>query len=242
MQLHIRLFAGLAELLGSPSIQVDFDQETLTAEELKAVLSERFPAASGQIEQALVAVNQEYAPDHTTISAKDEVALIPPVSGGESQTLGAVSTADGLFLITTQPLNVEQTTAKVLHPNHGASLLFIGTTREMTGERQTVYLDYEAYTPMALKKLQEIGNDISAKWPGTLTAISHRIGKVDVAEASVIIAVSAPHRDICYEASRFAIEQLKQHVPIWKKEVWADGSEWKGMQTGNQHPSDTHFM
>lgn len=236
MKLHIRLFAGLAELLGSPSIQAEFDQETLTAGELKKLLSKQYPAAAGQIGQAFVAVNQEYAPDDAPVSAQDEIALIPPVSGGEPLTEHAESTADGLFTITPHPLNIEETAAKVLHPNHGASLLFVGTTREMTGERQTVYLDYEAYTPMALKKLQEIGAEIGAKWPGTLTAVSHRIGKVDIAEASVVIAVSAPHRDICYEASRFAIEQLKQNVPIWKKEIWDDGSEWKDPQTGKWSP------
>lgn len=253
MKLYIRLFAGLADSIGSQGYELTVEQESITAGELKTLLSTRFPDAAGQIGQAFAAVNQEYAPDETIITSADEVALIPPVSGGQPEeeedapqqtnaetedkndTLTAC-TEDGLFSITPLPLDAEAVTAKVIHPNHGASLVFIGTTREMTGERKTVYLDYEAYTPMALKKLQEIGTAISEQWPGTITAITHRIGKVDIAEASVIIAVSSPHREVCYEASRFAIETLKQIVPIWKKEIWDDGSEWKGSQSGSWNP------
>ncbi|MMZ69279.1 Molybdopterin synthase catalytic subunit [compost metagenome] len=90
---------------------------------------------------------------------------------------------------------------------------------------------------MAVKVLAQIGQEISEHWPGAKCAISHRTGKVDVAEASVVIAVSTPHRDSCYEASRYAIERLKQKVPIWKKEIWEDGSEWKGHQTGPWDPT-----
>jgi MoaE-MoaD fusion protein len=238
MNLRIQLFAGLAEALNSPNIHVDLGGKvSLTAQELKARLSELYPHAASLIEQAFIAVNQEYAPDDTVISAEDEVALIPPVSGGEpSAEPVQLSSKDGLYHLTSFPLNVEEITSRVIHPDHGASLVFVGTTREMTAGKRTVHLEYEAYAPMALKKLQLIGAEIGLKWPGALCAISHRIGKVDVAEASVVIAVSAPHRENGYEASRYAIEQLKQIVPIWKKEIWDDGSEWKGAQQGPWNP------
>ncbi|WP_223068467.1 molybdopterin converting factor subunit 1 [Paenibacillus caui] len=239
MKLRIRLFAGLAESLKSSSVDLDTEGSSLTAADLKALLTERYPEASGQIAQSFVAVNQEYAPDDTPIQPGDEVALIPPVSGGEHSLAEDVTTEEGLFAITSMPLDVEEIESKVIHPNHGASLVFVGTTREMTGAKRTIHLEYEAYTPMALKTLQQIGEEIEKKWPGTITAISHRIGKVNIAEASVVIAVSAPHRDACYEASRYAIERLKLIVPIWKKEIWEDGSEWKGPQSHTWDPTVT---
>lgn len=140
------------------------------------------------------------------------------------------------FEITDQPIDVNAVTAKVIHGDHGASLVFVGTTREWTFGQKTVHLEYEAYIPMALKAMEQIGTEMEQRWPGTRCAITHRIGRVDIAEASVVIAVSSPHRPACYDASRYAIERLKQIVPIWKKEVWEDGTEWKGAQTGPWNP------
>lgn len=143
---------------------------------------------------------------------------------------------DAMFEITEEPIDVARVSAKAIAPEQGATLAFIGTTREWTHGKRTVTLEYEAYKPMALKAMEEIGEDIARRWPGAKCAITHRIGRVDVGEASVVIAVSAPHRDVCYEASRYAIERLKIVVPIWKKEVWEDGTEWKGAQTGPWNP------
>jgi molybdopterin synthase catalytic subunit len=143
-----------------------------------------------------------------------------------------------LYVITEAALDVNEVTQKVLDPDHGASLSFIGTTREHTYGKRTVSLEYEAYVPMALKTMNQIGEEIIARWPGTKIAISHRLGNVAIGEISVIIAVSAPHRVHCYEASRYAIERLKQIVPIWKKELWEDGSEWKGHQLGPWNPME----
>ncbi|UJF36273.1 molybdenum cofactor biosynthesis protein MoaE [Paenibacillus hexagrammi] len=155
--------------------------------------------------------------------------MIPPVSGGQPSRCS----------ITYDKIDTERVASLVNHPNHGASLVFIGTTREMTHGQRTVLLEYEAYVPMALKTMETIGEEIDRKWPGTLCAITHRLGKVEIAEASVVIAVSSPHRADCYEASRYAIERLKQIVPIWKKEIWEDGSEWKGSQTGPWNPLES---
>jgi molybdopterin synthase catalytic subunit len=141
---------------------------------------------------------------------------------------------DAMFEITEDEIDVARVSAKAIE--QGATLAFIGTTREWTHGKRTVLLEYEAYAPMALKAMAAIGEDIASRWPGAKCAITHRIGRVEVGEASVVIAVSAPHRDVCYEASRHAIERLKQIVPIWKKEVWEDGTEWKGAQTGPWNP------
>ncbi|MED5016846.1 molybdopterin converting factor subunit 1 [Paenibacillus chibensis] len=237
MVLRIQLFAGLAERLQTSVLTFSVQTSEITADALKIELSKSYPEAASQISVSFVAVNQEYAPGDYLITEGSEVALIPPVSGGDGQAPVHTESQDGRYCITDQPLSVDEVTRKVLHPDHGAVLSFVGTTREMTGEQRTVHLEYEAYIPMALSQLESIGEDIASRWPGTLCAISHRIGKVDIMETSVIIAVSTGHRDNCYEASRYAIEKLKQSVPIWKKEIWEDGSEWKGHQKGPWDPT-----
>jgi MoaE-MoaD fusion protein len=125
----------------------------------------------------------------------------------------------------------------VLDPDHGASIVFVGTTREHTNGQRTLLLQYEAYEPMALRTMEQIGEEIAQRWSGSRAAITHRLGVVGIGEASVVIAVSSPHRDWAYQASRYAIDRLKQIVPIWKKEVWEDGSEWKGHQMGPWNPT-----
>jgi molybdopterin synthase catalytic subunit len=140
------------------------------------------------------------------------------------------------FEISDQVIDVAAVSSKVIVPAHGATLVFVGTTREWTNGQRTIHLEYEAYIPMAVKSLQQIGEEIATQWPGTDCAITHRIGHVPLGEASVVIAVSAPHRDVTYEASRYAIERLKVIVPIWKREVWENGAEWKGAQSGTWNP------
>lgn len=243
MQYTIKLFAGLAERIGQSEVQINIEPPTapdgtelpITVALLKETLSSLYPDAENSIRHAFAAVNQEYASVDNTIKENDELALIPPVSGGSGSDNDA-HTPDGLYVITGNKLSVEDVIAKVGDNNHGATIAFIGTTREMTGEMQTIHLEYEAYVPMALSQLQKIGTEIASRWPGTRCAISHRTGTVGIAETSVIIAVSSSHRNDAYEASRFAIERLKETVPIWKKEIWADGSEWKGAQTGPWNP------
>lgn len=238
MQITIKLFAGLVDRIGSSVITLDLEGESPTASDLKKQLADTYPAAEALIAVSFVAVNQEYASPHHPITAADEIALIPPVSGGDGVNPDDTHISeDGLYVITRSPLSVDEVTSKVITANHGATLSFVGTTREMTGEQRTVHLEYEAYIPMALSGLQSIGREIESRWPETMCSISHRIGHVDITETSVIIAVSSPHRDTCYEASRYAIERLKQVVPIWKKEVWEDGSEWKGHQQGPWNPT-----
>ncbi|OIJ18457.1 molybdenum cofactor biosynthesis protein MoaE [Anaerobacillus alkalidiazotrophicus] len=138
--------------------------------------------------------------------------------------------SEKLFLITEGEISIQEVVDKVVHRNAGAINTFIGTVRELTKGKKTVYLKYDAYTSMAQKKLAQIGNEIQERWPNSLVAISHRIGHLDVTDIAVVIAVSTPHRADSYEASRYAIERIKEIVPIWKKEHWADGEKWMGDQ------------
>ncbi|HLR09690.1 MAG TPA: molybdenum cofactor biosynthesis protein MoaE [Bacillota bacterium] len=134
------------------------------------------------------------------------------------------------FWITDQPLDIETVIAKVIRPEAGAVNLFTGTVREFTKGKRTLFLEYQAYKPMAEKKLAEIGREIEAKWGNAKTAIAHRIGRLDISELAVVIAVSTPHRKDAFAASRYAIDRIKEIVPIWKKEHWEDGSQWIGDQ------------
>jgi len=135
-----------------------------------------------------------------------------------------------LFEITNEPISIESVVAKVVRPEAGAVTTFIGTVREFTNGKRTLYLQYDAYVTMAEKKLAQIGEEIAERWPQAKTAITHRIGKLDISDIAVVIAVSTPHRKDAYEANQYAIERIKQIVPIWKKEHWEDGEMWVGNQ------------
>ncbi|WP_442600983.1 molybdenum cofactor biosynthesis protein MoaE [Paenibacillus sp. KN14-4R] len=134
------------------------------------------------------------------------------------------------FGITTEPLSIDTVSKTVIHRNAGAVLTFTGTVREMTQGKQTLFLQYEAYLEMAVNKLRQIGDEIEVRWPGTITAIWHRIGRLEISDIAVVIAVATAHRAEAYEANRYAIERIKEIVPIWKKEHWTDGEMWIGDQ------------
>src|SRR3954452_17310887 len=134
------------------------------------------------------------------------------------------------FEISKEPIDTQAVIDKVVQREAGAITTFIGTVRELTHGKKTLYLIYEAYESMAVKKLEQIGREIEEKWQGSKVAITHRVGKLDITDIAVVIAVSTPHRADSYEANRYAIERIKEIVPIWKKEHWADGDEWMGNQ------------
>ncbi|UFT98310.1 molybdenum cofactor biosynthesis protein MoaE [Radiobacillus kanasensis] len=137
------------------------------------------------------------------------------------------------FEIVEAPIDVQQVIDKVSSREAGAITTFIGTVREWTKGKRTVYLEYQAYVPMAEKKLAQIGTEIEEKWDKAKVAISHRIGHLDISDIAVVIAVSSPHRKAAYEANEYAIERIKEMVPIWKKENWDNGESWIGDQREN---------
>jgi len=142
-----------------------------------------------------------------------------------------------LFAIVEGKIDVGALVAEAQRPDCGAISTFVGTTRvDEAGGKAVEYLEYEAYRPMADRKLEEIGAEIEARWPVGHVAIVHRIGRVDPGEASVAIVVATPRRGPAFEASRYAIERIKEIVPIWKREVWSDGYVWVGSQVGTRSP------
>jgi molybdopterin synthase catalytic subunit len=225
MQVQVLLFAGLAERAGRREIQVELPAPATVAR-LLAQIEAAYPELAALLPNCFVSVNQEYAAADRRIAAGDEIALLPPVSGGEEER----------FLITEQPLSADKLVSLVSHPGAGAVLTFVGTVREFTRGQRTVSLAYEAYAPMAVEKMKQIAAEMEERWPGVQVAMHHRIGELAIEEIAVIIAVATPHRNESFEAGRYAIERLKQIVPIWKKEIWEDGSEWKGHQQGPWNP------
>ncbi|WP_117168986.1 molybdenum cofactor biosynthesis protein MoaE [Paraliobacillus sediminis] len=138
-----------------------------------------------------------------------------------------------LYVITDQAIQLEDVVNKVERREAGAITTFIGTVREWTKGKQTLYLEYQAYVPMAIKKMEEISNEALEKWPDSKIAVTHRIGRLEISDVAIVIAVSSPHREAAYRANQYVIERMKQVVPIWKKEHWEDGETWIGDQSGN---------
>ncbi|WLR44370.1 molybdenum cofactor biosynthesis protein MoaE [Bacillus carboniphilus] len=128
------------------------------------------------------------------------------------------------------PIDTGEVIKKVVCNEAGAITTFIGTVREWTKGKRTLYLEYQAYISMAEKKLKQIGDEVESRWPGVKVAITHRIGRLEISDIAVVIAVSSPHRKVAYEANQFIIERIKEIVPIWKKEHWENGELWIGDQ------------
>jgi MoaE-MoaD fusion protein len=207
MTVHVKLFAGLRERAG------------WAERELEGVARVRdlWPALGLGDEPAglLYAVNKEYAePDHELVDG-DEVALIPPVSGGA-------------FLLSEAPLSLQAVVDEVADERAGAIATFVGTTRIESRGRRVQFLEYEAYAGMAEQEMARIAADLVARYGLCAVAIHHRIGRVGIGETSVVIAVSAPHRQDALAAAKDAIDTLKETVPLWKKEVYEGGEEWIG--------------
>jgi molybdopterin synthase catalytic subunit len=172
----------------------------------------------------LVAVNQEYARDlDVVLKDGDELALFPPVSGGTSE---AEDDAQDFFELTTEPIDVGRVARRVVPRRCGATVTLDGYAREWTKGRRTLYLVYEAYPPMALAELRRLGEEAHKRFDIAHVGIVHRIGRTEIGETSVVIAVSAPHRRAAFEACEWAIRELKRTVPIWKKEFFDDGEVW----------------
>jgi molybdopterin synthase catalytic subunit/molybdopterin converting factor small subunit len=202
----VRVFAGLRERAGWSQRKVD-----------AGTVADVWPALDLGDEPAglLYAVNHAYAPRERELSEGDEVALIPPVSGGA-------------FRLSEEPLDPNDVIREVADEEAGGIATFIGATRVHSRGRTVRYLDYEAYGGMAEKVMAELSEELKRKFDLCEVAIAHRIGRVEIGELSVVIAVSAPHRADALAACREAIDSLKETVPLWKKEVYEGGEEWIG--------------
>ncbi|HEY5058276.1 MAG TPA: molybdenum cofactor biosynthesis protein MoaE [Gaiellaceae bacterium] len=207
MRITVRLFAGLRERAGVARVELDGVHR----------VADVWPALGLGDEPPglLYAVNRAYVEPGQELRDGDEVAVIPPVSGGA-------------FLLSAEPLDVRAAMAEVERDDAGAVATFVGTVRRRSRERDVLRLEYEAYEEMAEAMLRALGADLTTKHELTAIAIHHRVGRVEIGEPSVVIAVSAPHRAAALEACREAIDTLKERIPLWKKEVYEGGAEWIG--------------
>jgi molybdopterin converting factor subunit 1 len=209
VKIAVRLFAGLREQAGTAEREVELENG--------ATVSDVWPALDlGEEPRGLLyAVNREYAEAGRPIAEGDEVALIPPVSGGA-------------FRLSDEPLDLAAAISEVADDGAGGIATFIGTTRNQSRGRTVHHLEYEAYEGMAEGVMEEIAADLGSRYDLSGIAIHHRVGRVGIGETSVVIAVSAPHRHDALAACHEAIDRLKETVPLWKKEVYEGGEEWIG--------------
>jgi MoaE-MoaD fusion protein len=207
VQVNVKLFAGLRERAGWKERELDGVEK----------VADVWPALGlgDEPKGLLYAVNKSYADVDRPLADGDEVALIPPVSGGT-------------FRIQTEPLSLDEVVDEVRSDQAGAIATFVGTTRVHSRGRTVLHLDYEAYEEMAEQVMSELAVELKTRYDVCEIAIHHRAGRVEIGEASVVIAVSAPHRQDALAACKDAIDTLKERVPLWKKEVYEGGEEWIG--------------
>lgn len=225
IQIRVLFFGAARDATGTAELQLALQAPATTTTAFENLLK-RYPALSRFGSSLLVAVNQEYAKGSLPVRDGDEVAVFPPVSGGSQIDLAEQRAVHDFFELTTKPIDVGAVARRVVLPNCGATVTLDGYAREWTRGRQTLYLVYEAYPPMAVTEMERLGTKVHAQFQIAHIGIVHRTGKLEIGETSVVIAVSAPHRAAAFAACEWAIRELKRTVPIWKKEVFADGEEW----------------
>jgi molybdopterin synthase catalytic subunit/molybdopterin converting factor small subunit len=222
VRVRVRLFARYREAVGRERVELELP-EGGTVETAWAAVVGRHPELERYRPYTLFAVGHDYVPPEYRLRADDELCLFPPVSGGNGD----------LFRVVDTPLSPDAIATAVDDPGAGGLVIFSGVVRNETAGRPVKFLEYEAHAPMAEGKMREIGQTVRGRWPGIKhVAIMHRVGRLEIGEASVLIAVSAAHRQEAFEACKYAIDTLKHTVPVWKKEHFEDGEIWVGLQGG----------
>jgi len=216
MRVNILFFGPARDLTGFEREQVEIAPGESVGD-LQARYESRFPRMREMAGSLLAAVNQEMADRSCVLQDGDEVAFMPPVSGG---------TEEDFFQITCEPIATHALARQLKAPEDGALVIFEGTVRNHAQGRRTLFLEYEAYEPMAIRKLEEIGREVKEKFAIHRIGIVHRIGRLEIGQTSVSIVVSAAHRSPAFAACHYALDRLKQIVPIWKKEYFEDGAVW----------------
>jgi molybdopterin synthase catalytic subunit len=224
IKIKVLFFATFREYTGVRQVELELP-EGAQVQDLRLRLGVQFPALAPYITSALVSVDHEFAFDEDLLTDGAEAAIVPRVSGG------AAAPSPTYFAITSQPLDLDSLLEQVTLPSTGAACLFTGMVRGLTSRgdpHETVYLEYEAYQPMAEAKMKQVAEEIRQRWPAVQgIAIVQRVGRLYPLTPTVIIACTAAHRDTgVFEAARYGIDRLKEIVPVWKKEVGPQGEEW----------------
>ena len=216
MRIRVLFFGLLKEITGTPSEAIELAGSP-TAGDLLERYAARFPKLGAMRASLVLARNREFTALSAALADGDEVAFLPPVSGGVD---------DDVVEVVRTPIDPRALAARLLRGEDGAVVIFEGVTRNHSKGRATRYLDYEAYEPMALEQMRAIVAEVKQRWPVDRVGIIHRLGRLEIGETSVAIVVTSAHRKPAFEACHYAIDRLKKIVPIWKKEYFADGEVW----------------
>jgi len=212
------LFGQAREIVGAQSLELEIS-EPATVETAFAILKSRYSKLADMERSLLFAVNEEYADRSLALKEGDHLAILPPVSGGSEENRD-------VFEITHEPIDIAGLRARLLEGDSGAVVIFDGVSRNNTKGRLTLYLEYEGYTAMALKTLEQIGREVRERWSINRIGIIHRLGRIEITQSSVVIIITSAHRKVAFESCQYAIDRLKKIVPIWKKEYFEDGAVW----------------
>ncbi len=224
MRARVLFFGVLKDAVGRSSEEAEFPSGSSVGSVLESY-ARRYPRVKEMASSVLVARNQSFTELSAELQEGDEIALLPPVSGGASAP-AQIAEEGGYYELTRRPVDVRKIAARLMTGAEGAVVTFEGTARNSTGGRPTRFLDYEAYEPMALQLMARIGREAAAGREIGRVAFVHRLGRLLIGETSVAIVVTAPHRRPAFEAALEAIDRLKKTVPIWKKEHFVDGEVW----------------
>jgi MoaE-MoaD fusion protein len=229
MQIRVLFFGLLKDICGTPEDRLELPAGATTGSVFDHYAGV-FPRLREMASSIVMARNHEFATPREPLAEGDEVALLPPVSGGAVQTEGKrreIRDPEGhLFFLTREPIDARALETELLQACDGASVTFQGVVRNNTRGRATLRLEYECYEAMAIRKMAEIGREIANRGGISRIAIVHRLGTMEIGEASVVVVAVAPHRKPAFEAALEGINRLKRLVPVWKKEFFADGEVW----------------
>ena len=227
MRIRVLFFGVLRDFTGQRECDVDL-AEGVTAAGLFDHFAAQFPSLEAARRSVTVARNQEFTDPSTLLADGDEVALLPPVSGGTGRWIHELTTPEkgNFYGLTRDPIDAAAVARQMLQGVDGAFVNFEGVVRNNTKGRPTMYLEYECYEAMAIKMMAQIGDEITAAFPISRIAMLHRLGRMEIGETSVVVIAFSPHRKPAFEAALEGINKLKKLVPIWKKEFFADGEVW----------------
>jgi molybdopterin converting factor subunit 1 len=214
VRVAVKLFGAVREAIGEKELSVALP-EGAHVRDLLALLARDHEAIDRFGERLATSVNLEVVPADTPLRDGDEVALLPPVAGGT-----------GRCWLSDRPLDTGAVVARVAGPGMGGIVVFVGAVRDHARGREIRHLEYEAYAGMAEREMDRIADEAAGRWPGARVAIAHRTGHLEIGDVAVVVAAAAPHRAEAFAACRYAIDTLKERVPIWKKEFATDGEYW----------------
>jgi MoaE-MoaD fusion protein len=228
MRIKVLFFGALKDIVGRTEESVTIEEGSSIAA-LYESYAARFPGLARHSPSLLFSRNREFVGRAERLREGDEVAFLPPVSGGAPEGAPSTGNSDGppaVCRLTRAPIDSRALASELKQCQDGAAVIFEGVVRDHSGDRKTLFLEYEAYEPMALEKMREIAEEIRRKFPVDSVGMIHRLGHLEIGETSVAIAVASEHRGPAFEACRYGIDRLKRVVPIWKKEFFADGAIW----------------